>query len=390
MREIVQSPDVAKAKKCHLSTKEAQDIFSSQLNGMMESMKGYFERMPPGSTAHSKYVKFVQQVIAIIRAYGSEIRPVSDFFLLPSPKYWPENDDPTLFGAGIISYSLRLSGKYSRKSSAELFHYLWNGFLQALVHNRVKQHVSHLQKGMKNWEFTKFILSEVLPAMVHIGFTLPGGWVICATYLPVVASQVPKLLSRVDKNTAPTFEYAMNVLDVVMECMDRQQGTFASATHGLRPELEGILAVTFQFWLSLKPAMMAYSMAAPDLDVAMHRIENFFENMMVKVYNQKEFIPLPRVAYHSNGPENGYFFEAFTSILRQGISGNWVVSPQDEWVEIKGVSGRDTEKRVVLNRRSLREVLGSGSPFFKDDKEEDGSSPYLLGRFGCFLKKLTE
>ena len=239
------------------SNKLPQRDFSFVLKEVLDSMQHDLESMVAGSTLHEQYMRFCQGVVEDIRSRGSEILPLTDFFVTPSASYWPEEGDPRLFAAGIISYSLRLREQPGRTSS-ELFHYLYRGWRSDLIHRRLKNHISYITKGLKHWSFTEFALTNFVPAALQLGFGSEFGWILCSTYLPPLADRISKLLERNDSEARATLNHLTTIFKLIMNGCIQQRSRWQTTIKGIHPLHRGIVAVGCQFWLSLVPAINGY------------------------------------------------------------------------------------------------------------------------------------
>jgi hypothetical protein len=343
--------------------------FSKTLERMMDSLQRHLKQMSCNSDAHIDYVHFVQQVVTAIRAYGSDIVTLPAFFVQTSQHYWPHVDDPNLFAAGIVSYSLGLSAEHSGKTSSELFYYLFNGFKHGLINAQMKQHVSHIKKAMKNWHFTKFMLLEFLPAALEVGFTAKGGWVLCSRYLPVASNHIIALLSEPDGNVAScVFEYTTNLLRLIVGRLTSAYLAFTDNGHGILFQHDPILAVTCQFWLAVSSELSIYSKKVHGEALAIDKLSAAVERFMYKVTRQDD-TPLDGRDTGAFQFEKGLFFDRFFKALKGDIDDNWKVDDYDEWVAIKGVGGRGYKKAIV-SHRPLIEVIKSDLRFFLES--EDG------------------
>jgi hypothetical protein len=257
MRESSKGPSQLNDGNAKSGNRIARRDFSSVLKEVMDSMQRELELMTPGSVLHEQYVGFCQGVAEDIRSRGSEILPLTSFFVRSSAHYWPEEGDPKLFAAGIISYSLRLREQPGRTSS-ELFHYLYRGWRSDLINGRLKNHVVYVTKGMKHWAFTEFILTNFVPAALHAGFNSEFGWILPSTYLPPLADRASRLLERNDSEAQATLGYLANILKIIINGFAKHYSLWQTTIKGIHPLNRGIMAVACQFWLALVPAIKGY------------------------------------------------------------------------------------------------------------------------------------
>ncbi|KAI1045195.1 hypothetical protein LB505_004979 [Fusarium chuoi] len=138
---------------------------SKTLKLVMQQMIGDLRTMSHNASEHSSYVVFVRDIIALIRAHGSDICTVDKYFYQISKEYSPSIQDPQLQVAGMMSYGLRLS-EGDTKVIHQVFFFLSNNFKIALKDNKLQGEVELLCRGMENPGILSFILNEMLPAIV--------------------------------------------------------------------------------------------------------------------------------------------------------------------------------------------------------------------------------
>ncbi|KAF5547429.1 hypothetical protein FPHYL_10226 [Fusarium phyllophilum] len=132
---------------------------------VMQQIIGDLRTMSHDASEHSSYVVFVRDIIALIRAHGSDICTVDKYFYQISKEYSPSIQDPQLQVAGMMSYGLRLS-EGDTKVIHQVFFFLSNNFKIALKDNRLQDEVELLCRGMENPGILYFILNKMLPAIV--------------------------------------------------------------------------------------------------------------------------------------------------------------------------------------------------------------------------------
>ncbi|KAF5227662.1 hypothetical protein FANTH_14706 [Fusarium anthophilum] len=140
---------------------------SKTLKLVMQQIIGDLRTMSHDASEHSSYVVFVRDIIALIRAHGSDICTVDKYFYQISKEYSPSIQDPQLQVAGMMSYGLRLSDG-DTKVIHQVFFFLSNNFKIALKENKLDDEVELLCRGMENPGILSFILNKMLPAIVKI------------------------------------------------------------------------------------------------------------------------------------------------------------------------------------------------------------------------------
>jgi hypothetical protein len=344
---------------CNKSHREAHTIFSAMLKEVMESIKHHLEAMTPGSNELKEYVSFVQIIISILRSYASEIRPTLDFFSQPSAHYWPEDADPNLFAAGIISYSLRLI-EHPRRTSPILFHYLYSGWRKDLVQCRVGRHMNYVKKGMKRSEFTNFLMTEFLPAVLHVGFHSIGGWVLCATYLPVLSNRIIKIFQKRNSEAASVFEHLVNILRIILNGISgRYVGTGFT---GVNPDYQAIVGVACQFWLSVAVPMRQYADPYPEQRTLMGEVTAPLTRFIFQACQSHED-EFGAVLWEIERLEvkNGDHIENFVSSMTEDINGRWEVHRGSMGADIGGTGAHEGNKTRV----DFRQVIGVPSPLIQ-------------------------
>ncbi|KAF4636729.1 hypothetical protein G7Y89_g1351 [Cudoniella acicularis] len=351
----------------NLSLKDAQSYFSAMLQGVMESIRSFLENTNPGSDEHKAYVEFVQPIVSIIRSYAHDIQTLLPFFVRPSTYYWPEDNDPTLYAAGIISCSLRLA-KSPGGASSELFHYLYSGWKKDLVRGRIEQHMNYVKKGMGRWEFTTFLLSQFMPAALHVGFHSPGGWALCATYLPLLSSRTVKALRKRDIKAKSTFACLINLLKIILnDVATRYSDSGNSSAEINLIHRRYITHVTCQFLLSIVLPLRQYAKPYPgEIAIVEEVVQPLLDYLSrLRSSSSNAYSEWPRFEV-----DNGEHVENFTSVLIQDQSDHWEVDNSRCVAIIMEIRGRErttTEAKLgqLLGSQTLREMLGVASPYLE-------------------------
>lgn len=341
----------------NVSLKEAHTMFAAMLKQVMESMKNQLESMTPGSTEHLEYVKFIQPIASIIRSYASEIQPLLDFFVQSSAHYWPGDTDPNMYAAGVVSYSLRLAKDPSR-TSPQLFHYLYNGWRQDLVQGRIKQHMNHVKKGMHHWEFTEFMLSEFMPAALHVGFRWAGGWALCATYLPVLSNRLIKILQEGDERATAASGHLVNLLtDIINELSVLHRSVIVTGSNTLLNHLY-IAHTVFQFWLSVALPIKVFASSQSNTSKTIDDIETSMMKLMSQACQIQDRESIQNLELAATGHvTRGVQFDKFVAVLMQDLDENWEVANNGYEVEIGSTRARDNTKTKVNLAYLLGEPL---------------------------------
>ncbi|KAK1986012.1 Mus7/MMS22 family protein [Colletotrichum cereale] len=159
MRQSQQTADA-------VSKKNMRAEFEKVLNTVMNQMRVDVQIMAADSAEHPSYVRFIRNIISLIKAHGTDICPVQKFFLEVSKEYSPPMQDPQLQAALIQSYGFKLAEGDPRVPST-LFHFFLNNFKGALQRDRLPHEVLLLKGAMKHDAIMSFVLGKMLPAVLH-------------------------------------------------------------------------------------------------------------------------------------------------------------------------------------------------------------------------------
>ncbi|OWP02344.1 hypothetical protein B2J93_3132 [Marssonina coronariae] len=335
-----------------LSQKKAQNVFADILGNLMDSIQHFLESLVPGSDLHEYHLQVARVIIADIRSYAEFVK-IPDFFLKSSSHFWPYYGDPAMFGAGLISYCLKLA-QQSDQVAQQLFHYLFNGWKSAIVSNRMGSYNSCIRRGMKWWEFTKFMLSELVPALLVTGFK-SSGWLICSTFLPAVTKRVIRLLENTDSKSTWVFENLLNILKMVMNGTVMLLRQFNYGLNGVNPSHRGILSVTFKFWFAIALPMRQYAIRHSQeeaLEEVTDPLSSFSYSALHTFHTDEHNIQHP---YGQFDVHKGKCTDGFSSNVIQYIKESWDFQDQEGFKVV--VRGRTQECSAVHVGEMLERVL---------------------------------
>ena len=373
------------ADKYDLSEKERQSLLSRTLKCTMDSMQHRLESMIPQSKPHTEYVEFCQNVVSYLRAFTNNIQPVTDFFIRQSINYWPKGDDPHLYAAGIDSYSLRLNDQPG-KTSFELFHYLYSGWKNDQMHHRLNNHATCVRKGMKNWSFTEFMLTNFVPATLLVAFNTSKGDVLPKIYLPLLAKRVPHYLQRNGLRGASTFTHLINLMKLMINGLSTRAVNalsrvyhvangilpiFQDSEHGVHADHQGIMSIICQFWIAIRPALLDYVGVHPEegklFDEVASPLVDFFRKVTVYLSD-----PDNREGWDVNQLEvtTGEYVDRFVIALQEDIENHWELSRDFDAVRITATGGGRTTVSLVEGVSRLEDVLKLGMLQFGDGSEQ--------------------
>ncbi|KAI5457260.1 Mus7/MMS22 family-domain-containing protein [Mariannaea sp. PMI_226] len=152
------------------------------LKATMQQIKRDLRAVCQDAMEHPDYVIFIRDIISLIRAHGSDLCTVDDFFYQISKEYSPSVQDPQLQVAGMLSYGLRLS-EGDKKVAPRLFFFLFNNFKTSLINDKLHEALKMLHGGMKNPAVFTFILSKMFPAIIHASFRDSGAFPLLEVYV---------------------------------------------------------------------------------------------------------------------------------------------------------------------------------------------------------------
>jgi hypothetical protein len=341
-----------------LTEKQAQRLFSNMLGEVMDSMQRVLESQEVNSFDHKKYMEIARAVITDIKCYASDFRPLTEFFTHPSSHYWPNDADPNLYAAGIISYCVRLA-QSPEKTSFELFYYLHGGWRNAVISDGLSNYVNCIRKGTKRWDFMKFLLSNLVPVIIDAGFN-SGGWLLCSTFLPALSYRASSILEEGNENSRWVFENLVNILKLIMNGTITRAREFQNLVGGVNPQHQGILSVVFQFWLSVAPSMRQYIELNPSQRAILEEVTeplSVFIFRTMQVFRDSESNIQPPTGQFDI--HKGKYSDAFMAVIKQDIKDNWQFV--DEWGSKLIVRGRNKHhSKVIECTEMLGDILEEG------------------------------
>ncbi|KAK4221840.1 protein mms22 [Podospora fimiseda] len=183
MRQSLRSASSSTARK------SLREEYSSILTLCQTRIKSDLSSSLYSNTAD--YIKFIQQLISLLKSHGVNIVTIDSFFLQPSRVYSPPMHDLTLHAAGIIAYGVRLSER-DTSAGPQLFWYLWNSFKLAFGNGKLREEIKILKKVLREEKNVRgFVMSKILPAVL-MGVFMDGrgrgeqGWLILEVWVWVL------------------------------------------------------------------------------------------------------------------------------------------------------------------------------------------------------------
>ena len=213
---------------------------------------------------------------------------------------------------------------------------------------------------MKRPEFTHFLMTEFLPAALHVGFHSIGGWVLCATYLPVLSNRIIKILQQRDAESAFVFKHLVNILRIILNGISEIYA--GTGFTGADPHYQAIVSVTCQFWVSVDLPMRQYADPYPE------------QRMLVGGVTG----PLTRFIFQACQPSedgsgavlweverlvviNGDHIESFVSSINGDINGRWEVHRGNMGADIGGTGAHEGSKTRV----NFKQAVGVPPPLVR-------------------------
>ncbi|UKZ81088.1 hypothetical protein TrVFT333_008856 [Trichoderma virens FT-333] len=232
------------------SIKRALDLeYSKTLKLAMKQMRNDLNLMYGDTLHHQRYVTLVQHIISSIKAHGSDICTIDNFFLQVSREYSPPIQDFQLQIPSMLSYGIRIE-EGDPRAAHELFFLLFNNFKHALVNGNLTHDVSMLRRGMKHKSILAFVLGKMLPAILRVSFTDSSSFALLDVY-----AEALRLLLRgrmlplqLDNNDLPHVVVTTRAIVEGMRIMRHGNGSISGPqVHILRQAL----AILNALWPSL-------------------------------------------------------------------------------------------------------------------------------------------
>ncbi|KAL6701197.1 Mus7/MMS22 family domain-containing protein [Trichoderma pleuroticola] len=223
--------------------------YSKTLKHVMQQMRNDLNLMSGDTSLHQRFVTFVQHIVSSIKAHGSDICAVDNFFLQVSAVYSPPIQDVQLQIAGMLSYGIRIE-EGDPRAAHELFFLMFNNFKHALVNGNLTRDVRMLRRGMKHRSILAFVLGKMLPAILRASFMDSSSFALLDVYAEALHLLLSgRILSRqLDSNDLPHMVVTTRAIVEGMRVMRRGNRILSSPqVHVLRRAL----AILNALWPSL-------------------------------------------------------------------------------------------------------------------------------------------
>ncbi|KAM0420721.1 hypothetical protein ACHAPT_011503 [Fusarium lateritium] len=306
---------------------------SKTLKSVMQRIKGDLRTVAQDASEHHDYVVFTRDIISLIRAHGSDICTVDDFFYQISKEYSPSVQDPQLQVAGMMSYGLRL-GEGDTKVIHQLFFFLFNNFKMSLINDKLRDEVVLLRKGMENPGILSFILGKMLPAMIQAAVAESSAYPMIDVYVEAVRvlltqNALPRQLTEAD---AP---YLLVTLQAFVGCL-YQLGQMGGSLEAERMHLIAqLLSMSNYIWPSLQGLALSQATCESWKDITqllkeagrgLVRAESYMLEMMeLEDYSLDAGLLLSGFRRHATAPlQVDDHAKSFADNIVNDVRRNWV------------------------------------------------------------------
>ncbi|PHH79341.1 hypothetical protein CDD82_2443 [Ophiocordyceps australis] len=318
---------------------------------MMEQMKSDLKTLSASDASeHSSYVKFVQDIISLVKSHGSDMCAIDDYFYQISKEYAPSAQDPQLQVAKLVSYGLRLEDG-DGKAARPLFFLLLNNVKSAMMKDELRREVVMLHKGMQNWGVAQFVLGKMLPAIVLLCLRNSSAYPLMDIYAEVLYLQLGQ-----DVFSHELTETDMDWVCVLVRATVRGMHDMFGSRHGSlcasqMHVFEQVLGVLNLLWPSLV-ALSVTGASFESLGEVLRCLEHMSRFVTAAKLELEEVLQAGSDAVHVEWPQALEMQEAqldhevglLADDLAQDVERNWNVT--DEAISIQ-TPGRRPGQDVV-------------------------------------------
>lgn len=352
MQRILAVPTLVQSIFGDVPQTKVRDRFSRILTAVMSSMQQHLQMLSTTDTeAHKHYVVFVQGVACQIHSHCKDICPLADFFFHTSAEYWPEETDPTLYLAGLTSYTLQLSTN-SGSTKTQLFYYLWNGLKRSLsTSESVELYVSRIVKAAREWEFWEFLLVDIAPAALQAALVDQGGWLVCEVYLVAVSRAMANVLASGKSDDAVV--YITILLKQMLNGLSSLYRRHGHTVEGVHINHQGIIAVICRFWSASSPLLVEHNMSSNgQLTELIHAFTDFTAGALMH-FEHSTPLNMAQAQFSIGRVGNPV---ALSEIIND-VDKNWQTNVSDGEVCVQTHEGTHS-LRFTNGPRNLGEILG--------------------------------
>ncbi|KAF7870482.1 hypothetical protein EAF04_004226 [Stromatinia cepivora] len=356
----------------NVSSETIRTKFSGILNSTLLSMQHHLQNFQHTNTvAHEAYVSFVQEIVSQIRSHCSDICPPPEFFFRRSVAYWPPETDPTLYLAGLISYTLQLPSQ-QEKARNGLIYYLWNGLRSSLsATNALHGYIKRISKGARQSHLLKFLLTDIVPSALEVAFDNEAGSLACEVYLVAVSKAFESLIL-----SGQPVEQLMVHMKVLLQHMFNNLGShygrFGHSVEAVHPSHQGIITVIFRFWSACRPHLYNLNTVLESgLDEIFQCFDGFVE-AAIACFKIDQDIDLHFKHFDIGKVGNDVAMEE----MAREVQDNWRINKADGGVDVRMNDGTMVNHCFTNGPRDLREVLEGILPSGDLDIRKTGASLY--------------
>lgn len=308
--------------------------YSKILKHVMKQMRNDLSLMYGDLSQHQRFVTFVQHIVSSIKAHGSDICTIDNFFLQVSAVYSPPIQDVQLQIAGMLSYGIRIE-EGDPRATHELFFLMFNNFKHALVNGNLTRDVRMLRRGMKHQSILAFVLGKMLPAILRVSFMDSSSFALLDVYAEALHLLLSgRILSRqLDNNDLPHVVVAMRAIVEGMRVMRRGDRILSSPqVHVLRRAL-AILNVLWPSLLIIRAEIpedrCLLELAATIRDIASFAtVAQGYLTDIIEMRSGSLDADLLFQGFDIDQPQSfDMHVNSFTNSIHDDIARNWIFSP---------------------------------------------------------------
>ncbi|CCD44548.1 hypothetical protein BofuT4_P054490.1 [Botrytis cinerea T4] len=327
--------------------------FSTLLNSVMLSMQQHLQKLQTAdAVSHGEYVSFVQEIVSQIRSHCSNICPPLEFFFRHSPTYWPPETDPTLYLAGLTSYTLQLSSE-REKTRNGLIYYLWNGFRSSLsATDALYSYISRISRGARHRDMLEFLLADIVPSTLEVAFENEAGWLACEVYMVAVSKAFESLVLS-GQEVGQVVVLMKILLQHIFNSLGSHYGRFGHTVEAVHPSHRGIIAVIFRFWRACRPHL--------------YNLDTCSESSLGDIFECFDGFVKAAILCFTNDRDISFQFRHFDvgnvgndiaiEEMAREVQSNWRVNMADGGVDVRMNDGTIVNHCCNNGPRDLREVL---------------------------------
>ncbi|KAL7947153.1 Mus7/MMS22 family domain-containing protein [Trichoderma barbatum] len=323
-------------RRAEPSFKRMLDLgYSKTLKLVMKQMQNDLSLMYGDNLQHQHYVTFVQHIVSSIKAHGSDVCTIDNFFLQVSREYFPPVQDSQLQIAGMLSYGIRI-GEGDPRAAHELFFLLFNNFKHALVNGNLTHDVRMLRRGLKHKSILVFVLGKMLPAIIRVSFMDSSSFALLAVYVEALRLLLRGriLPQQLDNNDLPHVVVITRAIVEGMRILRLGSGILSGPqVHILRQALS-ILNLMWPSLVVIK-AKTPEDVCLVDITTTMRHIASFATVAQGYLSDLTEIgsgLPDAELLFQGFDTDQPLNFDmhvnSFSASIRDDIARSWVFGPK--------------------------------------------------------------